>query len=272
MMALPPVTPHLKAGTLRALAITTDKRVAAAPDVPTMKEAGVPGDQNSDVMQAVFVPAGTPKPIIDLLQKEIAKSRSGARRKVEARFSRLRSDRGYARAFRRAHKGGDAEVGESDRGGQDRKSEINKRSAGSEVDETCNAYSCARSRRCLPAPGPTPPAIPDQAGEDRRAVCCRRVRTDVMARLIAQKLSETLKQQFYVENHPGAGGNIGMTQVAKAAPDGYTMLVASSSFMVNPSLYAKNPVRSRTRTSPRSRWRRHRRTSWWSMPTSRPRR
>src|SRR5689334_16445329 len=65
--------------------------------------------------------------------------------------------------------------------------------------------------------------------------------TDVMARLIAQKLSESLKQQFYVENHPGAGGNIGMTQVAKSAPDGYTILVASSSYVVNPSLYAKNP-------------------------------
>jgi len=65
--------------------------------------------------------------------------------------------------------------------------------------------------------------------------------TDVMARLIAQKLSESLKQQFYVENHPGAGGNIGMMQAAKSAPDGYTILVTSSAFMVNPSLYAKNP-------------------------------
>src|SRR3990172_2489656 len=65
--------------------------------------------------------------------------------------------------------------------------------------------------------------------------------TDVMARLIAQKLSENLKQQFYIENHPGAGGNIGMLQVAKSAPDGYTILVASSSLVVNPSLYARNP-------------------------------
>lgn len=65
--------------------------------------------------------------------------------------------------------------------------------------------------------------------------------TDVMARLIAQKLSESLKQQFFVENHPGAGGNIGMTAVARSAPDGYTILVASSSYTVNPSLYAKNP-------------------------------
>lgn len=62
--------------------------------------------------------------------------------------------------------------------------------------------------------------------------------TDVMARLIAQKLSEDLKQQFYVEDHAGAGGNIGMAMAARATPDGYTVLVASSSFMVNPSLYA----------------------------------
>jgi tripartite-type tricarboxylate transporter receptor subunit TctC len=65
--------------------------------------------------------------------------------------------------------------------------------------------------------------------------------TDVMARLVAQKLSDALKQQFYVENRPGAGGNIGMSQVARAKPDGYTLLVASSSFVVNPSLYAHNP-------------------------------
>jgi tripartite-type tricarboxylate transporter receptor subunit TctC len=54
--------------------MTTEKRVAAAPDVPTMAEAGVPGDQISDVMQAVFAPAGTPKPIVELLQKEIVKA------------------------------------------------------------------------------------------------------------------------------------------------------------------------------------------------------
>ena len=65
--------------------------------------------------------------------------------------------------------------------------------------------------------------------------------TDVMARLIAQKLSEGLGQQFYVENHAGAGGNLGMSMVAKSPADGYTILVASSSYVVNPSLYAKNP-------------------------------
>ncbi len=65
--------------------------------------------------------------------------------------------------------------------------------------------------------------------------------TDVIARILAQKLSENLGQQFVVENRAGAGGNIGMSLAAKAAPDGYTVLVVSSSFVVNPSLYANVP-------------------------------
>src|SRR5262249_57880866 len=62
---------------------------------------------------------------------------------------------------------------------------------------------------------------------------------DVVARLLAPKLSERLGQQFYVENHPGGSGNIGTALVAKAAPDGYTLLVISSTLVVNPSLFAK---------------------------------
>ena len=62
--------------------------------------------------------------------------------------------------------------------------------------------------------------------------------TDVIARLVAQKLSETFKTQFYVENRAGAGGNIGIQSVARSQPDGYTLLFASSSYVVNPSLYA----------------------------------
>ena len=65
--------------------------------------------------------------------------------------------------------------------------------------------------------------------------------TDVVARLLAQKLSEKYGHQFYIENMTGAGGNLGMGAAAKAAPDGYTILFVSSSFTVNPSLYAKPP-------------------------------
>jgi len=65
--------------------------------------------------------------------------------------------------------------------------------------------------------------------------------TDVIARLVAQKLSESLGQQFFVENMGGAGGNIASGQVARAVPDGYTIMAISTGFMVNPSLYAKVP-------------------------------
>ena len=61
--------------------------------------------------------------------------------------------------------------------------------------------------------------------------------TDVFARLIAQKLSEQLGTQFYVENIGGAGGNIGAGRAAQAAPDGYTILVDGANLVLNPALY-----------------------------------
>ena len=65
--------------------------------------------------------------------------------------------------------------------------------------------------------------------------------TDVIARLVADRLSATLGKQFYVENRPGAGGNTGTAAVAQSAPDGHTLLVASTGLVVNPSLFAKVP-------------------------------
>lgn len=64
---------------------------------------------------------------------------------------------------------------------------------------------------------------------------------DVFARLVAQKLGENLGRNFLVENHPGAGGTIGTAVVARAAPDGYTLVVVGSTFMINASLYPKLP-------------------------------
>jgi tripartite-type tricarboxylate transporter receptor subunit TctC len=65
--------------------------------------------------------------------------------------------------------------------------------------------------------------------------------TDVIARIVAQKLSETWGQQIYTENVPGGGGNTGAAMAARAPADGYTILVVSTGFIVNPSLYAKVP-------------------------------
>ncbi len=65
--------------------------------------------------------------------------------------------------------------------------------------------------------------------------------TDVITRLLAQRLTERLGKQFFVENVGGGGGNIGMGRAAKAAPDGYTLLVVNPSYVINPTLYDKVP-------------------------------
>jgi tripartite-type tricarboxylate transporter receptor subunit TctC len=65
--------------------------------------------------------------------------------------------------------------------------------------------------------------------------------TDIMARLVGQKLGETLGQQVVIDNRPGASGILGAEVVAKAPADGYTLLIANVSLIVNPYLYAKMP-------------------------------
>jgi tripartite-type tricarboxylate transporter receptor subunit TctC len=63
--------------------------------------------------------------------------------------------------------------------------------------------------------------------------------SDIVARLIGQRLSERLGQSFVIDNRPGAGGNIGIEAVAKAAADGYMLLLLSPTATISPSLYEK---------------------------------
>ncbi len=65
--------------------------------------------------------------------------------------------------------------------------------------------------------------------------------TDIVARTLAQKLTETLGQTFVVDNRAGANGIIGTDQVAKSKPDGYTVLITIATHAINPTLYAKLP-------------------------------
>ena len=65
--------------------------------------------------------------------------------------------------------------------------------------------------------------------------------SDTLARLMSVKLGEQLGGFFYVENRPGGGSNIGTSAVARATPDGYTLLLTSSAFVLNPGLYKQVP-------------------------------
>ena len=74
--------------------------------------------------------------------------------------------------------------------------------------------------------------------------------TDFFARLVMLPLAERLGQPAVIDNRPGAGSLIGTEIVAKATPDGYTLLVMSSSFVINPSVYKKMPFDSRRDFAP----------------------
>jgi len=75
--------------------------------------------------------------------------------------------------------------------------------------------------------------------------------TDVLSRVVAQKLQESLGQPFVVENKPGAGGNLGVEQAVKSPADGYTLLIGqTSNLAINPTLYPKLPYDSLKDLSP----------------------
>ncbi len=85
--------------------------------------------------------------------------------------------------------------------------------------------------------------------------------TDVLARAIGGKLAENWRQQVVVDNRPGASTTIAADIVAKAAPDGYTLLMMTDNHVTNPSLYSKLPYDSE-KDFRRSRSRRWRRSCW----------
>ncbi len=78
--------------------------------------------------------------------------------------------------------------------------------------------------------------------------------TDTIARIVAARLADSLQQQVIIDNRPGAGGNIGMGLAANATPDGHTLVLVSSSFVVNPGLYSRIPYDPYKSFEPISNW------------------
>ena len=112
---VPNVVTQVKAGKLRALAITSPNRAASLPDIPTVAEAGVPGYEVG-VWFGMVAPAATPPDVLAKLNAELNKILSHARREAEIRRSGRRSGRRHARALRRAPGGADREVGQGGEG------------------------------------------------------------------------------------------------------------------------------------------------------------
>lgn len=108
----------------------------------------------------------------------------------------------------------------------------------------CAAWTLAASLAIGQAPYPSKPIrllVPFPPGGT----------TDILARAVAKRLTETWGQPVIVDNRPGAGGNIGADLVAKAAPDGYTLLMGTvGTQAINPSLYARMPYAAQTDFAP----------------------
>ena len=86
---------------------------------------------------------------------------------------------------------------------------------------------------------------------------------DIMARMLAEKMTQSMKQSVIVENQPGAGGNIGAEYAAKAPADGYTVLIAASGIVTANRLSSTSSASIRKRTSRRSRCSTAARRFWW---------
>ena len=203
------------------------------PNMPTIAET-IPGFESTS-WQGYFVPAGTPREIVVRLQQETAKVlklpevverlRAGGNEGVgstpEEFDARFRADIGkFAKII------ADAKIPEA--------------GLNDDCDASCLALRILRCSAAAAAAAQSYPnrtirvVVPFAAGGA----------VDVLARLMGAKLTEQTGQPVIVENRPGAGGTLGADAVAKAAPDGYTILQNTSGGAIAPALYKTLPYRS----------------------------
>ena len=213
---LPPALGNLEAGKLRAVAVTSKKRFSLLPDVPTFDELGMPGFE-AVLHYRPFGPRG-----------HTERDRRPAER-------RAAQDRRYPRGARTIHKeGGDPLTSTPAEYGVDIDKEERSGAgcvkAGAEGRVTMPRFVPTRWLLSLFVSRASP-ALSNAEDYPSRPITLivpfpPGGSTTVMARIVGDKLSAVLGQQIVVENKGGAGGTIGTRFVAKAAPDGYTILLS----------------------------------------------
>ena len=230
------LVPTVHAGKVRGLASTGKVRNPATPELPTINEI-YPGYEVL-IWHGLFVPAGTPQPIIDRLRAEIAVILA------QPEFKKRLADAGsgepyiiHARGVRRPHQERLREIRQADP--LDRREGgvglMSARVIGQFIGEAgaCGRLSAGRAG-CSLRPRKTYPNRPIRliVGFPPGGA------VDIIARIYAQGLSARLGQPVVVENKPGTGGNLASDTVAKAAPDGYTLLHGTENvFISNPHVY-----------------------------------
>ena len=212
---LPPALGNLAAGTLRGIAMLDKQRFSLLPNVPTSHEFGLPGFE-SVLHYGLLAPAGMPRPIVDKLNAAMQSGRHDRRGEEAHPQRRRRSADLDAGGIRRRHRPGGAQMGRADQEAQSEGASDapSLRPLRRRCSRDFQLPDCPSQRRTIRRV-PITLVVPFPAGGGN----------DALARVVAEKMSRTLGQQVVVENRGGAGGTIATRAVAKATPDGYTILL-----------------------------------------------
>ncbi len=221
--SMPPAIQLVKEGKIRALGVTGLKRSPIFPELPTIAEAALPGYE-AVLHYGIIAPAGTPKPHVAKLNAALRQAGDVRRAEAEARRRRHRAAGLDAGGIRRRHRQGRDQVV---RHREKVRRQGRMKTALRFIIAAALAFVAIAAHAADYPARPITLVVPYAAGGG----------DDVIARIVAEKMSASLGQSIVIENRGGAGGTIATRQVAKSEPDGYTLLIATSSLAINPSLY-----------------------------------
>ena len=222
--------PLIQAGRLRALAVTTPKRIPQLPDVPTMVESGFPNFVSTS-WTGLLAPAHTPQPIIEKLNAAINDGLKTPELKTALERLSNAPLGGTPADFTDGDQGRSRQMVADRQDARARQAMIRRMRFARPARRCC----CFAARcRCAAQNYPDRPVkiiVPTVAAGT----------VDLVTRVMANDLGTALGKQFFIENRSGAGNTLGSRDVAHSDPDGYTLLMSSASGQVISPLIYKDP-------------------------------